>query len=651
MTSKKSFTRSMVFTVFRMQLYSMRMVLILFGLILLVVPAMAVRICVPTEMVGAYAMKHMFLYFQQSAVFGGMVPLLVFAAVLAVSQFGYLHRRQRVDAVHAMPARRSALYLGRILVGLAAIACGALIAALGQTAVMSVKFAESQLQFYGAIWADFVLMLFSGFAVYLFAVLILVLTATHWEMIFSFLAVSAACPITLIFVDKLVSLSIPINDLLASMAGCFLLSPFFTGVGMMIDYGLDTAILAGALILLVQAAACGALGFRFFCRRPSELAENSAAKTRFKDVMRFLVAMEASFVGSMVLLFLTDTYAAYLLGGVLGAVLAWLGMELLYTHSLRTLKKAVLPGVGGLVVFAAVNLLVAFGLIGVPQVVPADEINAVSVCMWQQETSADGSSMTYEYAAAGDIGYTVYTEQDTHEVSVGCFDAAVVEKGRALAEMLLEDQRAEFYPYHPQQWESPTYRYSLTDVREYDIELTLYMEGGAKTLRYWNATGNGNADAICAKAVEILQDPAYMESYTSARLLDILESITYTDFENASNDLYIRIDDLPDKAAVLERLKAAYREDLSNATVTSTPLEERMYYLRVDSRQPVTLREGVVDRYYPAAGMTCWFVPQPDTEAFDVYYMYNEKRVELEINSNDAPNTMAVLDELRASIE
>lgn len=651
MTLKKPFTKSMVFTVFRTQLYSMRMVLVLFGLILLVIPAATAQLTVPAGLVGAYAREFMFSRFQQSAVFGGMAPLLVFAAVLAVSQFGYLHRRQRVDAVHAMPARRSALYLGRILVGLAAIACGALIAALGQTAVMSVKFAESQLQFYGAIWADFVLMFFSGFAVYLFAVLILVLTATHWEMIFSFLAVSAACPITLIFVDKLVSLSIPINDLLASMAGCFLLSPFFTGVGMMIDYGLDTAILAGALILLVQAAACGALGFRFFCRRPSELAENSAAKTRFKDVMRFLVAMEASFVGSMVLLFLTDTYAAYLLGGVLGAVLAWLGMELLYTHSLRTLKKAVLPGVGGLVVFAAVNLLVAFGLIGVPQVVPADEINAVSVRMWQQETSADGSSMTYEYAAAGDIGYTVYTEQDTHEVSVGCFDAAVVEKGRALAEMLLEDQRAEFYPYHPQQWESPTYRYSLTDVREYDIELTLYMEGGAKTLRYRNATGNGNADAICAKAVEILQDPAYMESYTSARMLDILESITYTDFENASNDLYIRIDDLPDKAAVLERLKAAYREDLSNATVTSTPLEERMYYLRVDSRQPVTLREGVVDRYYPAAGMTCWFVPQPDTEAFDVYYMYNEKRVELEINSNDAPNTMAVLDELRASIE
>ena len=227
----------------------------------------------------------------------------------------------------------------------------------------------------------------------------------------------------------------------------------------------------------MQILVCGGLGFWFFCKRHSELAENSTAHTRFKFVVRFAATAIASFVGSMTLLWITNTYAGYLIGALLGAALAWLVLELIYTHSLRRMVKNGVPCLVGLACFAVINALVAFGLIGVPGVPETDSINAVSMDCYAQLT--DGETCTL-YGQYRDFDYaTVYTDEQGRSVQMASFDEALIQESRDLLQAMLDDQKALYFPYHPTQWGEKNWSLVQQDVQSsYYVGITVYTEEG-----------------------------------------------------------------------------------------------------------------------------------------------------------------------------
>ena len=656
MTSNKSFAKSAVWSVFRTQLYSVRMVLVLFGLILLLLPTVFTIGTVNTyhhiQMETDSYSRSLLSMVQATIIGGGMAPLLVMALVLAVTEFGYLHKKQKLDYFHALPVRRADHYLGRALAALTALAGGALLVCLGQTvAVMSAPNAAAS-GIYGVIWFSFVMMVFSAFAAYLFVVMITVLTATLWETLFSFLAVSAAYPLMTALTTVIIEYSIPIYQVHFDWLEYTLLSPFFTGLVGTASTGIGMGSLPVLLVLAVQILVCGALGFRFFCKRHSELAESVTTRTRFKFVVRFAATVIASFIGSMTLLWITNTYAGYLVGALLGTVLAWVVLELVYTRSLRRIVRNGVPCLAGLACFAVVNLLVAFGLIGVPRVPAIENINAVSVESYAQ--ISDGETYdTYDLYGGYDYA-TVYTDAQMRTVQTASFDETLVKEGRDLLQAMLDDQKALYFPYHPTQWGEKSWNLMQPeDDSLYTVRVSVYTEEGETDYFYQNYLAAGSGKALFEKAWAIETSPTYVQNNMVLPLLDLLKGFRYETYSDGIHQTYqYDLSEIEDLDAVIERIRTAFFEDMTGTEPQPALAIENCYYLEFDESRSVTLQGGIVDSYYPADGMECWLAQQytPGFDPETVEY-YKSGAADWYVDGSTLPRTYAVLEEIRNELK
>lgn len=653
MTSNKSSAKSAVFSVFRTQLYSVRMGLALFALILLLLPTVMTIGFLSDEWnwIERYndrivsQVHHIILCC-------GLIPLLVMTLVLAISEFGYLHKKQKLDYFHALPVRRADHYLGRALAALMAITCGALLVCLGQTVVVMSIPGMVDTTVYGVIWFDFVMMVFSAFAAYLFAVMVTVLTATLWEMLFSLLAVSAAYPLMTALTTVIITYSIPIYQVHFDWLEYTLLSPFFTGLVGTTSTGIGMESLPVLLVLAVQILVCGALGFRFFCKRHSELAESVTTRTRFKFVVRFAATVIASFIGSMTLLWITNTYAGYLVGALLGTVLAWVVLELVYTRSLRRMVKNGVPCLAGLACFAVVNLLVAFGLIGVPRVPAIENINAVSVESYAQ--ISDGETYdTYDLYDGYDYA-TVYTDAQMRTVQTASFDETLVKEGRDLLQAMLDDQKALYFPYHPTQWGEKSWNLMQPENDSlYTVCVSVCTEEGETNYFYQNYLAAGSGKALFEKAWKIETSPTYVQNNMVLLLLDLLKGFRYETYSGGTYQTYqYDLSGLEDRDAAIERIRTAFFEDMTSAEPQPALAIEDCYYLEFDESRPITLQGGIVDGYYPADGMECWLAPQY-TPGFDPEKVgpYMTASSDWYINGESLPRTFAVLEEIRNELD
>lgn len=651
MTSNKSSAKSAVFSVFRTQLYSMRMVLALFALILLLLPTV-VTIGENSRYYNewsSYGGNTLVSQVQGTIVFLGLLPLLVLAFVLALSEFGYLHKKQKLDYFHALPVRRADHYLGRALAALAVLACGALLICLGQTAAVTPAPGAFETDVFSVIWFSFVMMIFSSFAAYLFTVMIVVLTATLWEAIFSFLAVSAACPLMTAIMFTIVQFSIPLYEIPSHWLVYSALSPFCTGLFGMVGNGRNIeALLPGLLVLFVQILVCGALGFLFFCRRHSELAESTTVCTRFKAVVRFAAAGIAAFVGSMTLLWITNTYAGYLIGALLGAALAWLVLELIYTHSLRRIVKSCVPCLAGLGCFVVVNVLVAFGCIGVPQVPSLNSINAISVSCSAYDETENGESLYYGTGEEVLGGLPVFTAEGERYVETASFDPEIIEKSRALLQAILEDQKETCFPYHPTQWGDKMWSTTTDTAASYSVDMVFFVGENRQGYFYRGWLEQEKGEVLFSQAYAIRTEPQYTQNTLSMQMMDYVGAFSFEENRKGVYQTYdVSLSDLEDRDAVIERIKAAYLEDLTDTAPRRETEEDATCYLWLDQTQEITFRAGIVDGYYPADGMECWLAPQYvpgfDPEKADSYYVDSC----LYISRSSLPHTYAVLEEIR----
>ena len=217
MTSKKSYAKSPLFAVFRTQLYSQRMLLILFGVVLALVPlAVGVISLNPSDVTYSYdygGINHYIAAQRQLMTVCGLIPLLCFALALAVGEFGYLNQRRKLDFYHAIPVRRSDMFLGRALLASVSLVLGVLLVVLGQILIVNVQFVTISVgggrleQVYAAIWKNGVFMVFSVLAAYFFAVLVVVAAKSLWEAAFSLLLLSAAYPLSAMITIRIVQSS------------------------------------------------------------------------------------------------------------------------------------------------------------------------------------------------------------------------------------------------------------------------------------------------------------------------------------------------------------------------------------------------------------------------------------------------------------
>lgn len=649
MTSNKSYAKSPLFTVVRTQLYSLRMVLILFGVVLFCLPLLAGFLMLEPAFLNPdsnWNSYNSFYIEMQGRVmlFAGMLPLLGFAVALAAGQFSYLHKRQMLDFYHAVPVRRTPLYFGRVLLGGAALVLGALLVALSQVLVVAIQFATITVggnllaDVYGAIWMNGAVMALYALAAYLFTVLVFVTTAALWEAVVSFLVLSAAYPLTALLVLRIMESSFLLPGFSEDILSLTLFSPFLTGFAYQYNALFYAPQDAWVLpLLLAQILVCGAVSFWIFRRRPSERAE-SGEETWFRRVVRFCAAATGAFLGSWVFLFVTDSYPGYLLGAVLGAAAAWVLMELLYAHTLRGLLKKLPASAAGLAAFAVVNVLIAFGF-GSLQLPAVDEIDAVTISGGIRSGDT-GASLTNGNGSAA-----VFTESGVHFVETASFDDAVVEETHALLQEILEYQRDTYFPYHPTQAMRLS-DYTMLDEmldetkEQYRVWISLYEDGEQRYVTFAGARENDGVAAIYAHAGEIVQDPLYRQNNPELVLLDALEAIGK---ESAGPGMTLVLSE-----AEKEAVSAAYRADLLAAPSEAADMTDKdaaieNYCLYFNGDVALTMQGGIVDGRYPAVGMTCTLRPQEEGQEA---YAAEETRY---LSPRSFPETVAAMEAIWAS--
>ena len=635
MTSKKSYAKSPLFAVFRTQLYSQRMLLILFGVVLALVPlAVGVISLNPSDVTYSYdygGINHYIAAQRQLMTVCGLIPLLCFALALAVGEFGYLNQRRKLDFYHAIPVRRSDMFLGRALLASVSLVLGVLLVVLGQILIVNVQFVTISVgggrleQVYAAIWKNGVFMVFSVLAAYFFAVLVVVAAKSLWEAAFSLLLLSAAYPLSAMITIRIVQSSMMFYRLSDDPVMLTLFSPFATGFVALFSSAWTALPVWVLPVLLLQAAVCGVLGVWAFCRRPSERAESGASKG-FRWAVRFCASAAGAFVGSYGLLYFLDAYPAFLFGSVLGAAAAWVALELLYAHSLRGLLKTLSAGAAGFAAFAAVNVLIAFGLIGGMTLPTIDQVDAVAL------HGQMGSYRDTQRVFPRLSGYLNFSDENgSHNVQTASFDTETVEETYALLEDMMAYQREAYFPYHPSERARVYERCWFSTDTSCSVSVALYMAGTERRFTLEDLA-NERTEAICRRAEEIACTPQYVENDPNLARFDALERI-----EGVADGQ--RVQAVPTDAEI-ERLREAYEMDALTVTDSSADTDdpEEELYLYFDEEKEITLLGGIVDSHYPGEG-------RKGTLALEGY----KENSAFVITPSTYPNTAAVVEKICAA--
>jgi len=672
MTLKKSCSKSVLWSVFKTQLVQMRLLLVLFGLLILIVPNLATLAEYTNRYWTQTEPEYVMSYLLGSVGICGYAPMVGLALGMSVMNFGHLHKRKNLDYFHALPVRRSTHFFGRALAALAVLMGAAAVIGLGQTLSLGVTLGFQMPEVYGYIWYICTMIVLPAYASYLFTSLMIILTATLWESIFSFLAVSAVHPVVMAFTTAIVERAVPVSRFYLEWENATVFSPVLYGIGAVAMLDADTewqAVLLTYLLTLLQILVCGALAWYFFKKRKSEQAESGGA-TKFKLVVRFCTAVCASTLLGLALLYITENYAGYIAGSLLGLAIAWLVLELLYSRTLRRAMKCLVPNLIGYAVFVGINLLVAFGMVGVPRLPDLAQINAVSVD-YNQDVWVDPEHVHSEHFSS--VGEYVYTDQNARRVEMASFAEADVQAGYDLAKAILKNQEELYFPYLPAEWGG--YRESVpSDLPDHCyVHVALYLDGEALQLSYDDFSTRGRMEEMYSLAKTVAASPEYRESNPSLAMMENLSYVMYENYAKYDSRLQYTLENVVDREAFIRELQAAYLEDLYSsrtyeeeylydgkyaAETEPIPAEnEGHYVLCFDSTDPlryfdpetaITLRGGIIDNFYPAAGLQCWLTPQYTEEDMEYRDDYTDRGVaEIYLYRGDYPNACAVLDQLR----
>ena len=540
----------------RTQLWQMRLLMILFGIYLAVVPTLITLGTGWRSSLGDIEDT-----ITGEIVFAALIPVCGLGLAMAIAQFGYLHKRQKLDYFHALPVSRESHFFGRVSAALVVLLAAAVLLTAGQSlavvlAVERIKLPEFMRIFGGILQGSFAVIL-PAVNVYIFAALFVILTATVWEMIFSLLTISSVGMVVCLFTVALIENSIPVQtDIVPNAVGIVALtSPLVINIFYVDMWGTGESIRDMLLILgfeVLYIAVSGILAMVFFCRRKSELAESNMS-TRFKQFMRAVAAMCTVMIFSWILWIITENYIGYLIGSVLGFAVAWLVTELIYNRSLRRMVKSLLPNAAGYGVFAVINILVIFGLVGVPKLPDVQNVNAISVSYGIQEKYS-GQTESFD-----EISRVLFADGERHIVRAGSFDRGLVEDGHRLAKDILENQRElyfpyflkpEIVPYDPALWQNGKGNKAVS------ITVKLHMDGDVIQYTFEDYAESGRIPQLYEDAKAISKALLYIQSDPVLTLMESMTGVEYDDYQSGGNSLIsYKFSKLENKEDYIRRLQ------------------------------------------------------------------------------------------------
>ena len=377
------------------------------------------------------------------------VPVcLVFVLVLTVQLFGYMHNKRSVDLVHALPVRRSAMLLGRLLSGLTTL-FAPLLLNVGITAIIVLCFDVANK---GAYIANLFIQMLGLFlmltAAMLFCILMAVCTGTTLDMVLSVLGVNMAYPLLVYLSVYMVQCLLPgfaspgavsatIATALSPFSAAFFLSNYINASSKEV-----TGFLAWWVFFTVFLALSCVYLYR---RRKSEAAESHLAYRIPKGVIRFLVTAVGGFGLGFILFWVYSSTANFLTGVLLGSLAAHIIVEAIYSRGFSRMKRSFggyAAFLGAFIVFYGVVCTGAFGFV---ERVPAlEDIESVRFTDYTHQQTFGSDDF---YVKGEKFETLAYREPELSQKEN-------LEAVRGFHQMLVEHQKQSGFPYRmgQQEW-------------------------------------------------------------------------------------------------------------------------------------------------------------------------------------------------------
>ena len=246
------------------------------------------------------------------------ILVLIFAPVLCVMQFGYMHKKRSVDFFHALPAGRAPMLLGRWCAGIAVLFAPLMlnfliVSMVGGSYGIAVTVSSA------LPWKQMLWIMLLGTAAFTSCIFFAVCSGTMFDTAISVIGVNAGYPLLLFCSFTVANMVLPGIDFGLSNKIDILtaFAPFAAAFMPFIGAERSAGFLAWWLVL-TAAMLFGAIWL--YGRRKSETAEDTFAFQLPKIVIRFLVTGMAG-IGFGLVLGSTGK-DAFLIGVVAGSVIA-----------------------------------------------------------------------------------------------------------------------------------------------------------------------------------------------------------------------------------------------------------------------------------------------------------------------------------------
>ena len=467
------------------------------------------------------------------------VLTLIFAPVLCVVQFGYMHKKRSVDFFHALPVGRTSMLLGRWCAGIAVLFIPLMLNFL-IVSMVGGAYGISVTNSSALPWKQMLWVMLMGAAAFTSCIFFAVCSGTMFDTAVSVIGVNAGYPLLLFCGLTVANMILPGLDLglrsrvgaltaFAPFAAAF--TPFITGersAGFLVWWTLLTAaMLAGSVLL--------------YDRRKSETAEDNFAFQLPKIVIRFLVTGMAGIGFGLVL---SNTGKnAFLTGVVAGSVIAHVIIQAIYSRGFRGMAKSFLWYGVFAVCFAAFYGMLATGMFGYDTRIPnASEVQGVSVSTYivtENKGSLPGCDAYYSPAGVSQVRHELVptlTQKDNI--------LAVMEAQKSIVALY----RSEGFPYH------------LKNIQGENFTITYHLKNGGsvtRTYSYYDRLSDFARPykAICGKITSLRE---YLESSDMIFYVEP-EDIKSFDIRNGDgNDEKSVVPDETQKRELLDALRQDY---------------------------------------------------------------------------------------------
>ncbi len=411
--------------------------------------------------------------------------ILLFAIILCVLLFNYMHGKRSVDLFHALPVGRTPMLLGRWCAGLTIL----YIPLVLNTAILEIirlAWGISYMNGSPSIWTQMFIVILMGTAAFTFSMFMAVCSGTTLDTVLSILGVNAGYPILILCGVTVMNLTLPGFDFnwRNGLTLITALAPFpaavvaFTGsrsTGFLVWWIVMTIlILAGSVVL--------------YRKRKSECAENNFAFPIPKIIIRFILTA----VGGIGLgLFLnTNIRGGFFIGLAAGSALVHVIVEAIYSRGFAHIKKSFKWYGTFAAAFAVFYGIVATGGLGYDTRIP-NAADVASVTIDSGYSFVDGSGCTVIYDENGN---------SPKQIKPVVFNQAGIQAAIDMQKTFIDSYRTGAYPYR------------IGNSVGSSIPLTYHLKNGkviSRTYNLFDGDGSADWDKFSAIQKKVTENPEF----------------------------------------------------------------------------------------------------------------------------------------------